>query len=154
MLAPTHLMVALAIAYILRLPKLPAAIGGVIPDLDVLLQGDFPLIHRGIVHTPLVMILCMVIIYLAVDRTASLSFGAGFMSHLLTDLATPAGILLLYPLPQFFTLNLAAYNNAAANLGIILWSGFAILLYRSSRFRDWVRRTFGVNIDLPREARG
>jgi inner membrane protein len=149
MLAPTHFMFALAIAYLLRLPKLPAAIGGIIPDLDVLLQWDFPLMHRGIVHTPLMLAISIVILYLVTDRTTTFAFGAGFLAHLLTDLVTPAGILLLYPLPVFFSLNLVPYNNLAANLGIILWSLGAILLYRSGGFHDWVQRVFSVRLEKP-----
>ena len=153
MLTPTHFMFALAIAYLLRLPKLPAAIGGIIPDLDVMLQWDFPLVHRGIVHTPLMLAISVVVLYLVVDKPSTFAFGAGFMSHLLTDIITPAGILLFYPLSIYFTLNLAPYNSIYANLGISLWSIGAILLYRSPGFRDWVRRVFSVDLGLSREAR-
>jgi inner membrane protein len=150
MLSPTHLFFALAIAYLLRLPKLPAAIAGVIPDIDVLLQYDFPLEHRGIIHTPFFLIVCVVFLYLIADKPTTFAFGAGFLSHLLLDLITPVGILLLYPLPIYYTLNLAPYNNIAANLGIILASLGAILLYKSPGFRDWVRRVFGVSLEKGR----
>lgn len=149
MLSPTHLIFALAIAYLLRLPKLPTAIGGVITDLDVLLQSDFPLQHRGIVHTPLMLAICVVLLYLITNKGTAFGFGAGFLSHLLLDLITPAGILLLYPLPVFFTLNLAPYNNIAANLGIILASLGAIYLHQSRGFRSWVKRVFGVSLQPP-----
>ena len=147
MLSPTHLFFALAIAYLLRLPKIPAAIAGVIPDIDVLLQYDFPLEHRGIIHTPFFLIVCVVFLYLIADKPTTFAFGAGFLSHLLMDLITPAGILLLYPLPIYFTLNLAAYNNIAANLGIILASLGAIYLYKSRSFRDWANRVFGIRLE-------
>jgi inner membrane protein len=147
MLGPTHLFFALAIAYILRFPKVPAAIGGIIPDLDVLLQGDFPLMHRGIVHTLFFMAVCMVFLYLVMDSPTTFAFGTGFLSHLLLDIITPTGILLLYPLPVFYTLNLAVYNNIFANLGIIAWSFLAILIYRSHGFQDWARRVFGVILE-------
>ena len=147
MLTPTHLMFALAIAYLLRLPRLPTAIGGVITDLDVLLQSDFPLQHRGIIHTPLFLAICVVLLYLITDKGTTFGFGSGFLSHLLLDVITPAGILLLYPLPVFFTLNLAPYNNIAANLGIILASLGAIALHQSRWFRSWVNRVFGVSLE-------
>lgn len=153
MLAPTHLFFALALAYLLRFPKIPAAIGGVIPDLDVLLQGEYPLMHRGLVHSPLFMLICIVILYLIIEPPAVFAFGAGFLSHLLLDIATPAGILLLYPLPVFFTLNLAVYSNILANLGIIAWSLAAILLYRSEAFQGWIHRVFRVSLEAPGEAR-
>ena len=69
------------------------------------------------------------------------------------DLITPAGILLLYPLGMYFTLNLTPYNNAVANLGIISWSLLAILLYRSKGFQEWVQRVFRINLDISGEAK-
>jgi inner membrane protein len=152
MLGPTHLLFALAIAYLLRLPKIPAAIGGVIPDLDIILQGDFPLMHRGIVHTPLILAISMVLLYLAIEGPAVFAYGTGFLSHLLLDVITPFGILLLYPLPVYFSLNLAVYNNVFANLGIIALSLGAILLYRSKGFQDWVKRVWKIDLELSREA--
>ncbi len=154
MLAPTHLFFALAIAYILRMPKLPAAIGGVIPDLDILLQYEFPLQHRGIIHTPFFLLVCVVFLYLITDKPTTFSFGTGFLSHLLLDVITPAGILLLYPLPVFFTLNLAPYNNIAANLGIIMASFAAILIYQSQGFQEWVQRVFGISLEALRNTGG
>jgi membrane-bound metal-dependent hydrolase YbcI (DUF457 family) len=153
MLAPTHFMFALAIAYILRLPKLPAGIAGIIPDLDVVMQWDFPLNHRGIVHTPFFLLLSVVLLYLITDKPTTFAFGSGFLAHLLTDIITPSGILLLFPLPVYFTLNIVPYNNAAANIGIILFSVGTIMLYRSRGFNEWVHRVFDVNLALPREAR-
>ncbi len=151
MLAPTHLFFALAIAYLLRLPRLPAAIAGVIPDLDILLQDEFPLMHRGIVHTPLFLLISIVLIYLVADKPFAFAFGAGFLSHLLLDVITPSGILLLYPIPVFYTLNLAPYNNILANLGIIAVSVGAILLYRSEGFQGWVNRVFSVRLEPLRD---
>ena len=153
MLSPTHLVFALAIAYLLRLPKMPAAIAGVIPDLDILLQGDFPLMHRGIVHTPFFLLVSIVLLYLVADKPTTFAFGAGFLSHLLLDVITPAGILLLYPIPIFYTLNLAPYSNIIANLGIIAASLGAMLLYKSGGFQDWINRVFGLRLEPLRESR-
>jgi inner membrane protein len=150
MLAPTHLFFALAIAYLLRLPRIPAVIGGVIPDLDVLLDFGFPLEHRGMVHTPFFLAFCVVLLYLIADKPITFAFGAGFLSHLLLDVITPTGLLLLYPLPIFFTLNLAPYSNIAANLGIIMASLGAVLLYKSRGFQDWAHRAFGVTLEKTR----
>lgn len=153
MLAPTHFFFALALAYIFRLPRIPAAIGGIIPDLDILLNYGFPLMHRGIVHTPFFLAVCVVFLYLVTEGSTTFAFGAGFLSHLLLDIITPSGIVLLYPLSLFYTLNLAAYNNIFANLGIITLSLAAILLYRSDGFQGWVHRAFGVSLEAPGEAR-
>jgi inner membrane protein len=147
MLDPTHLFFALALAYILKLPRIPMAIGGVIPDLDILLNYGFPLVHRGIIHTPFFLAVCVVFLYLVMDSPATFAFGAGFLSHLLLDVITPTGIPLLYPLPVYFTLNLASYSNILANLGIIAWSLAAILLYRSDGFQGWVQRVFRIDLE-------
>ncbi len=149
MLGPTHLMFALALAYIFKLPRVPAAIGGLIPDLDIVLQYGFPFMHRGIVHTPFFLVVCVVFLYLIVESPVTFAFGTGFLSHLLMDIITPSGIPMLYPLPVYYTLNLAAYNNIFANLGIIAFSLAAIMLYRSERFQDWVRRAFGITLEGP-----
>ncbi len=154
MLGPTHLLFALALAYILRLPRIPMAIGGIIPDLDLLLQYGFPFVHRGIIHTPFFLTVCVVFLYLVVDNSTTFAFGAGFLSHLLLDIITPSGIPLLYPLPVYYTLNLAVYNNIFANMGIIAFSLAAILLYRSEGFQGWAHRAFSVNLEAPKEARG
>jgi inner membrane protein len=151
MLGPTHLIFALALAHILRLPRIPMAIGGIIPDIDLLLQYGFPFMHRGIIHTPFFLAVCVVFLYLVVDSSTTFAFGAGFLSHLLLDIITPSGILLLYPLPVYYTLNLAAYSNIFANLGIIALSLAAILLYRSGGFQDWARRVFRIDLEATHE---
>lgn len=147
MIGPTHLFFALALAYILRLPRIPMAIGGIIPDIDILLSYGFPLVHRGIVHTPFFLAVCVVFLYLIMESPVTFAFGAGFLSHLLLDIITPSGIPLLYPLPVYYTLNLASYSNIPANLGIIACSALAILLYRSDGFQAWVQRVFRIDLE-------
>jgi inner membrane protein len=151
MLGPTHLIFALALAYILRLPRIPMAIGGIIPDLDLLLQYGFPFVHRGIIHTPFFLAVCVVFLYLVVDSSTTFAFGTGFLSHLLLDIITPSGILLLYPLPVYYTLNLAVYNNIFANLGIIAFSLATIMLYRSDGFQGWAQRVFRIDLEATHE---
>jgi len=87
------------------------------------------------------------------DKPTTFAFGAGFLSHLLLDVITPAGILLLYPIPIFYTLNLAPYNNILANLGIIAASLGVILLYKSEGFQDWINRVFGLRLEPYRGGR-
>jgi inner membrane protein len=136
MLSPTHLIFALSLAYLTRFPRIPAAIGGVIPDLDYVMDSGFPFSHRGIVHTLAFMSLSMILIYLISRRTGlTLGFGLGFLSHLFLDNLTPTGIAWLYPiLPAFFSLNLAYYDNPIANLGITALS-LAFLLPLTMKWR-------------------
>lgn len=145
MLGPTHLFFAVSLAYILRFPLLPAAIGGIIADLDYVLDFGFPFVHRGFIHTPLILAVSVAILYLATKRTdISLSFGLGFMSHLFLDILNPTGILILYPIATFYTLDLAHYDNIAANLGIIIWSSMLILIMESKYFKERVHSILGV----------
>jgi membrane-bound metal-dependent hydrolase YbcI (DUF457 family) len=152
MIAPTHFFFALALAYILRLPRIPTVLGGVLVDLDVVfsvLSVGFPLEHRGIVHTPLFLAACVALLHFSprpVKRPVILGFASGFLSHLLLDMATPYGVMLLFPLPVFFTLNLAVYSNAFANLGLVLASTLAIIICSSQSFQK--RMAFGPLVRL------
>lgn len=147
MLGPTHLFFALSLAYVLRFPLLPAIIGGIIADLDYVLDFGFPFMHRGIIHTPLILAVSVIVLYLATNRAdVSLSFGVGFLSHFFLDIINPTGILMLYPLATFYSLNLAHYNNIAANLGIIIWSCFMILMLKSKYFQERIQNIFNVEL--------
>ena len=135
MIAFTHLFFALCIAHILRLPRVPVLIASVLPDIDILFNLEFPLSHRGVVHTPVFMLACMFAIYFIYRNSdASLGFGAGFLSHLFLDTINPTGIAWFYPISSaFISLNLAHYNDVFANIGIILLSGAVIVLSEHRR---------------------
>ena len=141
MLSPTHLIFALSLAYLTRFPRIPAAIGGVIPDLDYIMDYDFPFSHRGLVHTLAFMALSMILVYLISRRTGiTLGFGVGFLSHLFLDSLNPTGIAWLYPTTAtFFSLNLAYFNNPVANLGIISLSLASVWIWKIRRF-PWKRK--------------
>jgi membrane-bound metal-dependent hydrolase YbcI (DUF457 family) len=133
MLAQTHFFFALALGYVLKLPAKVIAIAGVLPDADVIftqMGTGFPFIHRGFLHTPIILGIILIGIYLVTKNPAICAgFGAGFLSHLFIDTFNPTGIMWLYPLPTFFTLDLATYSNVIANYGIIAWSVAFILVF-------------------------
>jgi len=135
MIEPTHVFFALALACLMRFPKIPAVIGGIIPDIDIVMNHGFPFVHRGIVHTGLFMIISVAAIYavsrrLGPETGVAFGFGLGFLSHLFLDTINPSGIMWLYPLtPVYFTLNLAPYNDVIANTGIMLLSLFSIYVW-------------------------
>lgn len=136
MLNPTHVFFALALAYVLRFPLIPAAVGGALPDLDVAINFAFPWVHRGIIHTPLVVGLGILVIHITLrNRGLSLALGLGWLAHLLLDTITPAGIMWLYPVATYFSLNLATYSSLIANVGIVIWS-----LVFMATYRFWVVR--------------
>ena len=130
MLGPTHFFFALAIAYILRFPPMVTAISGVLPDIDVALDYGYPLIHRGIVHTPLFVAVASLALF-AITRKKEYTYGfaAGFLSHLFIDTANPSGILWLYPLGSYFSFGLSTYSNIIANVGIIVVSLAFIVMF-------------------------
>jgi len=148
MLGVTHFFFALSLACVLRFPLLPAVIGGIIADLDYVLDYGFPFMHRGVVHTPLILVVSVVLLYLATKRTdVSLSFGVGFLSHLFLDIINPTGILLFYPLANFYSLNLVHYSNVFANIGMIVWSCLFILMLKSKYFQDKIYNIFNVRLE-------
>ncbi len=134
MLTPTHMFFAVALAYILKLPRIPALIGGLVLDLDLIfsLTGlGFPFVHRGIMHTAVFVIVISAITYPVFKKKYhSCSFVLGAFSHLSLDIIT-GGVLLLYPLGTFFVYNLVSYDNLFANVGICLLSTAVFLLYYS-----------------------
>lgn len=150
MLIQTHFFFALALAYILKLPAKAAALAGVLPDADTIFYTanlGFPFVHRGILHTPIILGIILIIIYLATKRPAICAgFGVGFLSHLFIDTFNPTGIMWLYPLPTFFTLDLATYSNVIANYGIIAWSVAFILLFNPHFIKKLNPRKLGLNL--------
>jgi len=146
-MTPTHLMFALAMAYILRLPRIPTAIAGIIPDLDGILDYGFPLMHRGLVHTPMFLFLCMgVIAVVTKNKPLAAGFGVGFLAHLLTDIITPTGIMFFYPWPYFISLNIVYYNSLFGNISIIILSLTTILLYNSKWFKNEISSRFDIKL--------
>ncbi|MEM7816188.1 MAG: metal-dependent hydrolase [Candidatus Aenigmatarchaeota archaeon] len=134
MLFLTHLAFALAIGSIMKFPLKTTAIAGVVADADTIFFATgfgFPLIHRGIFHTPVFLGLAMIAIYFATRRTdICAGFGAGFLSHLFLDTINPTGIMWLYPFTtMFLTMNIATYSNPVANWGIVFWSIVFILAF-------------------------
>ena len=150
MLIQTHFFFALALGYILKFPVKTTAAAGVIADIDTVFYGNgfgFPFVHRGILHTPIILGIMLIIIYFATRRPdICAGFGAGFLSHLFIDTLTPTGVMWLYPLSTFFTLNLATYSNAIANYGIIAWSAVFILIFNPNFITKLNPRNFGLKI--------
>ncbi len=133
MLIQAHFFFALALSYILKLPAKVMVVAGVLPDADTIFTAmgtGFPFVHRGFFHTPIILGIILIGIYLATKSPSICAgFGVGFLSHLFIDTFNPTGIMWLYPLPTFFTLDLATYSNVIANYGIIAWSVAFILLF-------------------------
>lgn len=132
MIALTHLLFALALAYLLRFPVVYAVIAAVLPDVDLLFTGAFPFAHRGILHTPLFGAFAMAVLLLAVDRReVAAAYGIGHLSHLFLDTFAPAGIAWLYPLTDAaYGLGLAPAHDPVLNGAVIVLSLATVLVWR------------------------
>ncbi len=150
MLAQTHFFFALALGYVLKLPAKVIVVAGIIPDADVVFTSmgtGFPFIHRGFLHTSIILGIILIGIYMATKKPDMCAgFGAGFLSHLFIDTFNPTGIMWLYPLPTFFTLDLATYSNAIANWGIVAWSIAFILIFNPRFITNLNPKNFGLKM--------
>lgn len=123
MIGITHLLFAFALTYLLRFPVVYGMVGGVLPDADLLMDGDFPLTHRGIAHTPLAAVTVGVALFLITGRKGpAVAIAAGYLSHLFLDTFTYSGIHWLYPYGTAVSLEVVGYADVVANLGIMLLS--------------------------------
>lgn len=98
-------------------------VGSLIPDIDepksivgkkvrMLSKGVKTIFgHRGIIHTPVFLAIIFFLMFACKEVIAPVylpyadlfiwSFTAGYISHLLLDMFTPQGIMILYPLSSF-----------------------------------------------------
>ncbi len=100
----THVLAGIVLASYLKLPVLPAAVGSIVPDVDLGKGLPFPPkrtlfnSHRGITHHPLIVILLFILSLTVKDflngeaGVLILSFTVGYGSHLILDALTPLGI--------------------------------------------------------------
>ncbi|WP_332897281.1 MULTISPECIES: metal-dependent hydrolase [unclassified Haladaptatus] len=94
------------VGYVLvrTLTTAPPAVGiqfAIVPDIDLFFYHvwSFPLVHRGLLHTPVFLgLLSGVLLLVGTPRRIVLALGIAFGSHLVIDSFTNAGILWLYPL--------------------------------------------------------
>lgn len=85
------------------------AFGGLFPDFDVpfgFASGYwewFPFVHRGFVHTPVFMVVCVIVlIALGYKKKVWLPFSIGFFSHLVIDTFSHGGIMWFWPVDKTF----------------------------------------------------
>ncbi|MDY6765958.1 MAG: metal-dependent hydrolase [Candidatus Nanohaloarchaea archaeon] len=138
MIGTTHLLFAFALVYLLGLPVVYGMVGGVLPDIDLLMEAGFPFTHRGIVHTPIAASAVAAALFLATGKQRPpASLLIGYLSHLFLDTFTYSGVHWFYPVRSPISFELAGYADPATNLGIIL---FSLLLPAGWRYRHEVRR--------------
>lgn len=105
---------------------------GIAPDADFLFPAawGWPLVHRGITHTPLFALAIVAGAYaIARDRTLGLAAGVGLGSHLAIDSLSPTGIDWFYPLEASASPGLPVHGPIATAL---LWTvAIATLAWRT-----------------------
>ncbi len=142
MIAVTHVLFALTLAYLFRLPVMYAVVAGLLPNVDALFAALFPFTPQGILHTPLFAAFVTVVLYLVTDRKAvALAAGLGLLSHLLLDTLTPLGAMWLYPVTtHHIAVVLFPATDLLANMAIGLYSVGVLVVWRYRReVGRWIR---------------
>ena len=146
----THAAVGYAVVRLLTSgPPVLGVLAGVGPDLDLLFGPSlaFPFVHRGLFHTPLLLAVVLGLLFVADSpRWLVVGVAGAFLSHLIIDTFTNAGIMWLYPLStQFFSADIAIHSTPG---NLVLW-GMALVMVRwggRNRFRqatDRMRQSWG-----------
>lgn len=132
MIAAAHVLFALALTYLLRFPVVYAMVAAVVPDIDLLFTGAFPLSPHGVLHTPFFGLFAVILLFLAVDRRdIPAAYGVGHFSHLFLDTFTATGVAWLYPVTASgYGLSLAGYGDLAMNTAVIILSLATVLAWR------------------------
>jgi len=118
-----------------------AALGALLPDIDhpgSWIGRRFKLIawpvtivfgHRGITHSLLATAAVSAALLTQVAAAWTVPIGLGYLSHLLADYLTPAGIPLLYPSRKAFHCPTPIRTGGPGELAILMGSA-AFLTYR------------------------
>lgn len=128
----THGLVGYALVRaVTRYPPVIGALGSVAPDVDLLFDPgwQFPLVHRGITHTPALAGAVLVVLLLAGGSAAvAAAFGVGVLSHLVVDTFTRTGVMWLYP---------ASTQSVAFDLSIHGMTGTVVLVAGALGLFGW-----------------
>lgn len=135
----THLAVGYALGHVLaavdgRVDPRLGLVGAGVPDLDLALSLGWPLVHRGLLHTPLFGGGLLLAAYARWrSRAPVLALGVGFLSHLVIDSLTPKGIMWLFPHPASYAVPVGAHGRTADAL---LLGASATAVYAARRATD------------------
>jgi len=163
MTAGTHILAGILMAAFLKLPVLPAAVGSVVPDID-LSKGLPPPYkrnlfnsHRGITHHPIVpAFLLLGVFFLRKNgfielSTYLLSFTVGYISHLILDALNPLGIPYKFSYYPRFSLKWMKSGRIGEIFVILLLISLLVAIVDISnlrilgfsfdvRFEDWIKK--------------
>lgn len=108
------------------------AVLGIFPDVDFCFPAEWswPLVHRGVTHTPLFALAIVAGTYaVRRDRAVGRAVGLAIGSHLLIDSLSPKGINWLFPLRATASPGLPVHGPVAT---ILFWAvSISILVFRA-----------------------
>lgn len=130
----THSAVGYAVTRVTGNPAAAGLQGGVLPDVDLLFGArlSFPFVHRGLLHTPLFVVLAAAVAYLRTrERETATAVLLGGLSHLVVDSFTAAGVIWLYPLDtRSFGVGWGVHDPLQT---VLLWSGAVVAVAAARR---------------------
>ena len=124
----------LAVAYLTRYSPWWGFLGGILPDIDgvfLLLGTEFPLVHRGLTHTPIFLAGLLIGLWILGAWQGILhGVGIGYTLHLIFDTLSGWGVMWFFPLetvPVHIDWGVNRFVNLVF-LVLIAWSLAALML--------------------------
>lgn len=89
----SHIVIGGLTGYVLGFPVIPAVIGSLMPDVDMYWRKGNSLLtsHRGITHH-IILTIFMILLSIIINNSVIDGFIAGYVSHIIADSLTKAGI--------------------------------------------------------------
>lgn len=95
----------------------------VLPDIDMILQNFFPLLHRGPTHS-LVLLSLIALPFMAVNAKATSPYLIGLLSHSLIGDLFAGGVYLFWPI----TTELVGFFDLEAIFSVVAWSELILFI--------------------------
>ena len=124
MIALTHFVFGLSLAYILDKRLITASAFAIVPDFDLTFNFLNPFVSQGIMHSLFAAGVFSFLVYVYTeDRLSAESCFLGYtVSGLGLDLLTSSNFPIFFPLLDSFTLSLASEQDFAFNLAVLTFS--------------------------------
>lgn len=123
MIALTHLLVAISLAYALDRPIVTAAAFALAPDFDSTFDFLYPFIENGIMHSFLAAATFSFLVFVYSEKRSSAeSCLIGYLSALSLDLVSGTALPLFFPSHKVFSLGFATPQSLKINSAIITLS--------------------------------
>ena len=132
MIALTHLILGLAMAYLLDKRLITTSVFAVVPDFDKTFNFLYPFVSNGILHSLLAAFIFSLLVFIYSENIESTKSSLiGYLSHLGIDSLCQPGVLLFFPYFSKISLGLATSTSFQWNLCIITISITAMFLKKN-----------------------